>query len=212
MLYLFLLCYRVRRWLISILIGTSALSVTWIGHSAIAVAKPADVFTPHLDRIRQTLPPHFSLRLPSEILLNDLADEDFISELKVRVYASDTLPGIVVALYGCEDVRQFCLVGMISVTQYWSTIARQEYARHQAIAAPVTLAPSIRGYLLAGSAKSPASGFSTVMWHQEDMIYSLTFAEAERQNLLFMAQSMANGERIGSVNPAILEPPLSTKR
>jgi hypothetical protein len=191
--------------------GSVLVLVSAFGQARIAIAKPAPVFMPHLNRIRQTLPPRFVLRLPADILLSDPADEDFISELKVRVYASDQAPGIIIALYSCEDLAQFCLVGMVSVTSYWSPVVRKQYAHYQAIAAPVTLAPALRGYLLEGSAKLPTSAFSTLIWQQEDMVYSLTFAQPERRNLLFMAQSMASQDTITSLNPAFQEPP-SSKR
>jgi len=43
----------------------------WMASSStIAVAAPADVLMPHLDRIRQNLPPNVVMRLPSHFTNN----------------------------------------------------------------------------------------------------------------------------------------------
>lgn len=176
------------------------------GDQAIAV-KPATVFSPYLDRIQQTLPPNFAMRLPAQIRLGELADEEVIEQFKIRVFASGVTPGLTVGLYTCEDVAQFCLVGTFSVAHSSSAIARREFSLHQAAATPITLTNNIYGYLLEGAKRQPPSLFSSVMWQQDQMLYNISFASPERQNMLYMAVSMANSHPIASLNPELRDAP-----
>lgn len=176
------------------------------GNQVLAV-KPATVFAPHLDRIRQTLPPNFAMRLPTQIRLGEPADEEVIEQFKIRVFASGVTPGLTVGLYTCEDVAQFCLVGTFSVAHSHSAIARREFSLHQAAATPITLTNNIHGYLLEGAKRQPPSLFSSVMWQQDQMLYNISFASPERQNMLYMAVSMANSQPIESLNPELRDAP-----
>ncbi len=160
--------------------------------STIAVAAPADVFVPHLDRIRQNLPPNVVMRLPSQILLSYPADEDFIQTLAVRITTSDSPPHITVGLFSCEDDSPFCRIGTFSAVNTAIAQAQQDYQKHIAAAAPIQLARTIRGYLLMGTAKQPPSEFSSIMWQQDGMFYTVSLANPERQNMLYMAVYMAN--------------------
>lgn len=196
--------------LFPILSGSIVLSV--FGTAIQTIAQPAEVFIPHLDRIRQTLPPKYSMRLPSAVLLGGPADEDFIKELKVRIFASEVAPGVVVGLYACEDPAQFCLVGTYSVTSARSAIGQRQFADHVAGSMPITLTPTVRGYLLEGERQWPRSTFSSLMWRQDGMMYRIRFAYPERQNMLFMAKSMAESQALVSLNPEFREPPLEGNR
>jgi hypothetical protein len=147
------------------------------------------------------------MRLPSAILLGDPADDDFLNNLKVRVFASDVAPGLVVGLYTCEDPTQFCFVGAFSVTHANSYAGKRLYAEHVAAATPVTLTPTVHAYLLEGPARQPKSEFSSLVWRQGKMLYNIRFAYPERQNILYMARSMAENAPIPSLNPAFREPP-----
>ena len=159
---------------------------------SIAVAAPANVFTPHLDRIRQNLPPNVIMRLPSRITLSEPADDEFIQTLKVRITTADSPPRITVGLFTCDDDSQFCRIGTFSAASVATVQAQQDYQQHVAAAAPIQLTKAIRGYLLMGTAKQPPSAFSSLMWQQDGMIYTISFANPERQNMLYMAVYMAN--------------------
>lgn len=176
------------------------------------VAQPANVFAPYLDRIQQTLPPNYQMRLPAAILLGGPADQDLIENLKVRIFASDGTPGMVVGLYTCDDPSQFCLVGSFAVTSERSPTGLRLFATHLAGAAPVTLTPTVRAYLLEGQQQQPASGFSSLMWRQDGMLYRVQFAYPERQNILYMAKSMAENQPLISLNPQFREPPREGSR
>ena len=155
-------------------------------------AVPAQIFTPYLNEIANNIPPGWQMRLPSRILLSGPADEDFISELIVRVFPSSTPSGLTVGLFSCYSGAVPCLVGSFSVDSVTSANAQRELQKHQAAAKAVTLARGIKGYLLEGEEQNPSNIFSSIMWEQEGMIYTVSFLAGERQNILFMASSMAN--------------------
>lgn len=186
-----------------------ALTSLWVSltGSSIALASPANVFTPHLDRIRQNLPPKFVLRLPSHVLLNEPADDEFIQTLTVRLTTADSPPRLTVGLYSCEDDSQFCRIGTFAAADALTAQAQQDYRQHVAAAAPIQLTKTIRGYMLMGTAKQPPSAFSSVMWQQDGMFYTISFANPERQNMLYMAVSMANNEPIAASSAASGNPP-----
>ncbi|NER45468.1 MAG: hypothetical protein F6J92_01945 [Symploca sp. SIO1A3] len=72
-----------------------------------------------------------------------------------------------------------------------SVSAQRELQRHQDLGDYLTLDQNIKGYLIEGPKQNPYSAFSTLMWQQNGMIYSLSFPAIERQSILQMAVSMA---------------------
>lgn len=167
-------------------------------------ARPADLFQPHLEDIRQHLSPDSVMRLPAEILLGgsgDLHPDDLI----VKVLPTSSPPRLTISLSTCERGAFPCLVGSFSVENATSVNAQRELSRHQAMNLPITLAQGVRGYLREGSRQTPASDFSSVMWEQNGMIYTVSFLAAERQNMLYMARSMAIEPPILSLQSASAE-------
>lgn len=181
---------------------TTLAAISAIGLAARAVASPAEIFTPYLDRIQRELPAPLVMRLPTEVRLGGPADDEFIQQLTVRVFSSASPPGVTVGLFSCGDGSQFCLIGTFSVASASSPTAQADFRRHVAAANPIQLTKGVRGYLLDGSTKQPPSLFSSVMWSQDGVFHSLSFAEPERQNILYMAVSMANNEPIRSQRPS----------
>jgi hypothetical protein len=59
----------------------------------------------------------------------------------------------------------------------------------------------IEGYLIEGPRQNPSYQFSTIMWQQNDMIYTISFPAFERENIVLMATSMVREQplsRLGS--------------
>lgn len=166
-----------------------------------ASAVPAEIFTPYLKEIVNNLPPGWKMRLPSQILLGGPADEDFINELIVRVFPSTVPASLTVSLFSCDSGPFACLVGSFSVDSQTSPNAKREFEKHLQAAQKITLARGIQGYLLEGQKQNPPNIFSSVMWHQDGMFYTVSFLAEERQNILFMASSMANQSPIGLSAP-----------
>lgn len=73
----------------------------------------------------------------------------------------------------CSADPHPCLVGSFSVESADSANAQRELDRHQDMDAPITLAENVQGYLRKGTDLNPPSNFSSVMWEQEEMIYTI---------------------------------------
>jgi hypothetical protein len=164
--------------------------LTILGSAGGVLAQPADVFIPHLERIRNNLPQGLALRLPSRISLSSPLDIDE-SKLVVRFFPSETPQSFTVSLFTCDRSPQPCLIGSFSVERKTNPSARRELERHQASGDRLTLAQNVKGYLLEGPRQNPFLTFSTMMWQQNDMIYTISFPAIERETILAMALSMA---------------------
>jgi hypothetical protein len=194
-----------RKWRIELAVPMMIFPV-WLAtmlSPAQAVAAPAKVFSAYLDRIQQNLPPQFAMRLPAEVLLGGPADEEFLERLIVRVMPSTTPLGLTVGLHSCQEDSPFCLIGTFSVISGNSPIAQQEYRQHRAAASPIQLTKYLRGYVLERTAALFPSRMSSVMWQQGNLFYTIKFSAPERQNMLYMAVSMANAEPIYALNPVL---------
>lgn len=187
-----------RRWFV----WTIVFSV-W-GPIQAAEARPAEVFSPYLEQIGQTLPPRYTMRLPTEILLGGpgLAPDE-INRLIVKVIPSGSPPRLTISLSTCDSAPYPCLIGSFSVESASSLTAQQALDRHRQLGSPITLTPTgIQGYLQEASDIEPLAEFSSVMWQQDNMVYTIKFLAAERQNILYMAFLMANEPPIYSAQTA----------
>lgn len=163
-----------------------------------ATARPAAVFQPYLGEIRQALPYNYEMRLPAEVLLTAGPGLD-PSDLVVQVLPSRVPVRLTIGLLTCERSPFPCLVGGFSVDAASSTSAQHELAAHRRQGNPITLANGVRGYLREGPSLKPASEFSSLMWQQNGMIYTVSFLAAERENILTMGRSMANQPALKSL-------------
>jgi hypothetical protein len=174
--------------------------------STAASAQP--IFQSYFQQIRESLPPNYEMRLPSDIILTAGPGLD-ANELIVKLMPTKSPPRLTIGLFTCESSPFPCLVGGISVESSASGSAQQQLNQHRLQGDPITLAPGVRGYLRDGSKLRPASEFSSLMWQQDGMIYTLSFLAAERQNILTMGRSMAmqvtplqSVQSVQSVQPA----------
>jgi hypothetical protein len=158
-------------------------------------AEPAPVFKPHLQEIVNQAPLGTIVRLPPEILLGEAISFD-PNSLKVKVAASSNPAIATINLMTCETGIFPCLVGTIVLEPDISANAQRELARHKTAGAPITLNAGLRGYFLDGTLQRPAYTFSSVMWQEDNTIYTLSFPATERQNLLFMALQMARSSPV----------------
>jgi hypothetical protein len=138
------------------------------------------------------------MRLPSEVLLSDRLNGK-LKQYSVEVSPSTSQSGLTVNIFSCEEI-QSCLAASFGVTAKTFLDSQQEFKKYQTTATPVTLANNLQGYLLEGSTKEPASGFSSVMWEQDNQFYTVTLPVQERQNLLNIANSMAQAMPIQSLS------------
>ncbi|HBB34312.1 MAG TPA: hypothetical protein DC064_21595 [Cyanobacteria bacterium UBA9273] len=156
-------------------------------------ARPAAVFVPYLEEIQSNLPPGLVMRLPDEVQLGSHLEVNE-NQLVVRVLPSETPPSLTVSLFTCDRNPHPCLLGSFSVYRKTNPSAQREFQRHKTLGDRITLAPNLAGYLVEGPQQKPSYPFSSVMWQQNDMIYTIGFPAIERQNILLMALSMAQSQ------------------
>jgi hypothetical protein len=164
------------------------------GTIAPALAEPDPLFTPYLPQILEQAPPGTAVRLPSSIWIGDSNKPS-----TVQVFSSRSVPLLTLGLSTCEGGIVPCLVGTITIEPSSTLNGQREYQRHRAGFAPLTLAPEIKGYFLEGTKQRPPVPFSSVMWQQNQTLYTLTFPTTDRQNLFFTARDMANTTPLGKL-------------
>jgi hypothetical protein len=140
------------------------------------------------------MPPGLSLRLPDKILLSS-SQQGELENLTVRVFVNQNPSRMTVSLHSCKDGNTPCLLGSFVTEQKSSSTAQAELARHQKTGLRITLKGDVFGYVVDNRTQS-ATPFTSVMWTQDNMIYTLSFPQTERQNMLYMALSMANSDSI----------------
>lgn len=177
-------------------IGVAAVAWCGVGVAEWAIATPAKVFQPHLKQIQQQLPRGFAIRLPTRILLGGPADDEFIDNLVVKIGTTSSSEEVTIALLSCNDDWKRCWIGQFSVASRHSARARREYYRHLNAGTPIQLSQEVRAYVRDNLHQFPAITASSVMWEQNGLLYAAKFASPERQNMLYMALSMVNGEPI----------------
>ena len=173
-----------------------------------AIAQPADIFRPHINEMVTSVPPGFAIRLPSDLYVNgsrillngrgELVTPD-VNPFTVEVYASKTPLSLVVSILSCDSAvtRSPCVFGTVTNDRSSSIHARTELDRHRRMGDPLTFKPGVRGYLIDGARPGTRSKFSSVVWQQENMIYTLSFpAASSRQSLIDMARTMALSEPV----------------
>lgn len=196
---------------------TLPIALVLVGGAGKALALPDQIFMPYLDEIRSNLPSGWTMRLPSQVRLESSARIK-ASDLIVKVFPSATPSGLTVGLFTCESDPQPCLVGTFSVVEKDSTNAQRDLQKHKAAVTPIKLGKGLLGYLMEGPRQNPAYPFSSVMWEQDNMIYTVSFLakgrqqvlpnlylDEQRQNVLYMAYYMANDQPLRSI-PSVAKP------
>jgi hypothetical protein len=129
------------------------------------------------------------MRLPTEIPLSGPSDfED--DKLVVRVFPSEIPQSFTVSIFTCERSLYPCLLGSFSVASKTQVSAQRELERHQMMGDRIPLMQNVEGYLIDGPLQNPPYQFSTMMWEQNGMIYTISFPSVERENIVLMAASM----------------------
>ncbi|OKH18283.1 hypothetical protein NIES208_06030 [[Limnothrix rosea] IAM M-220] len=168
---------------------------------AIATALPINpvradsIFDPYKQTIREQIPIGLSLRLPEQILLS-AAEEQSIENFTVRVFVSQNPSRLTLSLHSCTESNQPCLLGSFVTENANNQAAQAELNRHQNQGARLTLKDGLFGYVVDSDRPQAADSFATMMWSQDNMIHTLSFPQSERQNMMYMAVSMARSDSI----------------
>ena len=169
---------------------------------AIAAALPINpaqaesVFDPYKEILSEQIPLGLSLRLPDQLLLNQ-AKEIGIENFTVRVFVSQNPSRFTLSLHSCpQGSNQPCLLGSFVTENANNQMAQSELKRHENQGARITLDSGIFGYVIDSDRPRGSDDFATIMWAQDNMIHTLSFPQAERQNMMYMAVSMAKSDAI----------------
>ncbi len=176
-------------------LGTALVS---LGHG-VAQAQPDSLFFPHINEVIRSAPPGFPIRLPEEIKAVGGNDP---SELNIKVFSSATPTTVNVGLFSCDSGTAPCYAGSISIDRSSAVHAREELQRHKQVGDRLTFRPGLVGYLVDGRKKRASERFTSVMWQQENVIYTLSFPSGDRQAVIDMAGSMAISDPIRVSLPA----------
>ena len=168
---------------------------------AIATAIPINpvraesVFEPYKQTIREQIPIGLSLRLPEQILLSE-AEQKNIDSFTVRVFVSQNPSRLTLSLHSCKTGNEPCLLGSFVTENGSNQTAQTELDRHKNQGARITLRDGVFGYVVDSDRPQAADSFATMMWAQDNMIHTLSFPQTERQNMMYMAVSMAKSDSI----------------
>lgn len=196
--------------------GAIAIALTPVTWGRLAMAQPAAIFVPHLNEIMASAPPGFPIRLPAEINPLDGLDPEALS---VNVLASQVPLTLTVGLFRCETGALPCYVGGVTIDRSDALHARTELERHRRVGDRLTFRPGLVGYLIDGINRRASERFTSIMWQQDNVIYTLTFAAGDssaswrshRQAVIAMAGSMALSDPIRVTLPRTIpasRPPL----
>ncbi len=156
-----------------------------------------DIFAPYLEQIRTSLPLGLVMRLPSSVLLSDrLNSQD--KKYFVQVSPSTSKASLTVSVFSCQEQRLSCLVGSFAVAANTSEQVNQTFKQHQSAGTVTTLTNNIQGYLLESENQEVSSTFSSLMWEQDNQFYTIMLPVKQRQNLIDLGSSMAQGVPIAS--------------
>lgn len=158
-------------------------------------ARAESVFAPYQEAIQEQIPVGLSVRLPEKILLT-ATEQQNLDSYTVRVFVSQNPSRFTLSLYGCETGSQPCLLGSFITENANSQFAQDELARHTSQGERITLQNGVFGYVLNSDQPDSPTAFATMMWQQENMIHALSFPQNERQNMMFMAVSMAKSDSL----------------
>lgn len=158
-------------------------------------AAAESVFAPYRENIREQIPLGLSTRLPERIFLTGLTEQS-LENFSIQVFVTPNPSRLTLSLYGCKNENNRCLVGSFITESIRGQIAQNELARHQSQGEPITLKSGLFGYVLDSEQPQSPSAFVTMMWEQDNMIHTLSFPQRERQNMLYMAVSMAQSDSL----------------
>ena len=195
----------------------SSVAIVGVSHQSAAQAQPDPLFFPHINEVIESAPPGFPIRLPAEV---KAINSDEPSELRVEVFSSATPTTVNVGLFSCDRGTAPCYAGSITIDRSSAVHAQAELRRHQQVGDRLTFRPSragrpgLVGYLIDGRKKRANERFTSIMWQQENVIYTLSFPAGDRQAVIDMAGSMALSEPIRVGLPAQIPastPPNTTR-
>ena len=175
------------------------LSLVWVlleGTPTVASIEEKSVY---LDYVQSSLSQNqdIVMRWPSDNWLQALVDSevgystDYFTNYFIERLPNPTDARLSFGIFDCDEKLPSCLLGTLSTSESTSESALAALSRHQAGAAPITLASGTEGYFLEGSLETAKGTLSSVAWVQDAQIYVVYFPMEAKQTGLYLARSMA---------------------
>ncbi|MGC1392750.1 MAG: hypothetical protein WA828_00620 [Coleofasciculaceae cyanobacterium] len=145
-----------------------------------------DIFTPYLDKIRDSLPPGLVIRLPSQVSLSDNF-KAINSQYYLDISPQNTQPELLINIFSCPEKSQSCFVGSLATRSKNSVNLKQELNNYNITSPSITLANNFQGYLLEEPNSEQAV---SLIWEQDNQFYTVKLSAQERQNLIPIVNSV----------------------
>ena len=149
-------------------------------------AASVDIFTPYLDKIRDSLPPGLVIRLPSQLILSDNS-KAINSQYHLEISPQNTQSELLINIFSCPEKSQSCFVGSLATRSKNSVNLKQELNNYNITSQSITLANNLQGYLLE---KPNSEQAASVIWEQDNQFYTVKLSAQERQNLIPIVNSV----------------------
>ena len=144
--------------------------------SAPVLSQPAPIFQPVLPQIRRSMPPGWTVRLPS--------GSQTPKDLVATFYDWDSQINILLSSAGCPDPGSgVCIAGRIIISK----------ANAQELKPNITLGPGIDGYYFFGAAAN--GNYHHVKWRQDNQTYEVN-GRMQKSEINKMSRSMAAAKPI----------------
>lgn len=174
-------------------IPTSSKNLNLETQDASVFTEPQNIFFRHLDEIQNQIPSNVIFRWPtSNRLTGNFFSSQSSSSLQVIPTASRN--GLTVVLELCRPDLNDCISGNFSVDPIDTPSSQALLQQHQSIGYPVTLSPSIEAFFREYQMQD--AFYASIAWEQDEQLYTIQFPIAEKQNVLYMALSMVNGQPV----------------
>jgi hemolysin activation/secretion protein len=170
-------------------------------------------------KINPELLREISLRLPIDfnIINGNINEENCQDYLKVSSSLIPTEPSITLSVFNCKNHNaQGCLIGSFSVDKNTNINGRQQWQNHQGKGSVIFLTDNIQGYLLneltypiEGIPQNINSNFSTLMWQQENNLYTVKLNNNFPNNIQQVATLTAQSEAFSQIISLINQPQTS---
>ena len=162
-----------------------------------------NIFAPHLDEIRASLPPGLVIRLPAQVVLSSHLKANN-SQYSVEISPSIVPSGLTVTLFSCREKTPSCFVGSFATAAKTSVNIKQKLFNNYSTSKSIALASNLQGYFLE-TQQERLPHYSSVIWEQDNQVYTVKLPIHEGENLLPIVNSIIQSTPIESLNPATTE-------
>lgn len=168
--------------------------------SSTSSTENTDFFSLDIKEIAAGLPFKSAIRLPSQIQIKQ--DDSSQDKYSFKTLSSSSEYGVSIQIFkfkpnsNCEQQKDSCLVGRISVTDKNNVDSVKEYSKYQDSAKNINLKNNLSGYLLNDKLQNDNTEFSQLVWQQDNQLYIVSLKPEYSENLVSIANSIIDAKPI----------------